>query len=769
VKSPKSLRHKFVRTMLLVAGMIGGASLAIVVMTSVQTSNQHLSAIRTHIHEGISGKGKVLTRSHALALRGLSLDNAFQDMRRLVEQAVNEDDDVVYGIFVNATGAAVAFSDRGDATKPGAAPDREAWKKLGLSKDDVLSAKETVRQANVLGQDVVEVAAPVVAEDGEPLGTVRYGLSTRRMQHALASAKAESEASLRSSILLIGSLLTLTTLLGILLSRVQAFRITRPVGDLTDAAKKLAAGKRDVRVSVESGDELELLGTSFNKMVEDLNASYENLEQMNHTLELKVEARTSELARRNRDMRLVFDNVDQGFVALSAEGTMPREHSQILHRWFGECTDGASFWQYLGNTSASFGLAFELAWQQIAEDILPLELSIDQLPKQLATPDKVVSLRYLPYSREGKLDGVLVVMSDITERLHREREEAEQRELMHAFKRVMSDRTGFVNFQRDAAAMVESICGDFADRDEPAHKRMLHTLKGNSAVMGLGVIAGICHALEEELAAEGATSARTVDQLRGRWQTITDHIGSFVDNGAHSVIEVPEAEYMALVARVSDDPRHIDIADQLLAWQLEPITRPLGRLAEQAKELARRLGRGDIDVVLEGNDVRLDPHVWSPFFSELVHVVRNAVDHGIESPQEREALRKKRTGTITFKARAVGKSVEFEIGDDGRGIHWEVIAERAREKGLPAATSADLLTALCSDGFTTKDQATEISGRGIGLSAVKQRVEAMNGRIEVRSKAGAGTTWIFSFPSLDARVDRSVRLSTPARYPSASP
>ena len=162
--------------------------------------------------------------------------------------------------------------------------------------------------------------------------------------------------------------------------------------------------------------------------------------------------------------------------------------------------------------------------------------------------------------------------------------------------------------------------------------------------------------------------------------------------------------------------------------------------------------------------MRLDPGQWESFFSELVHVVRNAIDHGIESPEERRALGKPSVATLTFRARSTSSSIEFEMGDDGRGIAWDDIAKKARARGMRAETASDLVEALWSAGVSTKDEATEISGRGIGLHAVKACVEAMEGDMRVQSSTGAGTFWTFCFPQSSTIV-----LRTSAEMPAASP
>src|SRR5258708_2626919 len=122
------------------------------------------------------------------------------------------------------------------------------------------------------------------------------------------------------------------------------------------------------------------------------------------------------------------------------------------------------------------------------------------------------------------------------------------------------------------------------------------------------------------------------------------------------------------------------------------LTSPFSSLL--AKALASRLEKGDVNTVIESNGVQLDPDSWSPFFAELIHVIRNAMDHGLESPEERERAGKPRHGTLTLKVECSQNLLTFEIGDDGRGIDWEAIARRAKERGLPHQTPEELVAAL---------------------------------------------------------------------------
>ena len=743
----KSLRNKFIQTLLLVAAIIGLPTLSIVSVMSARASADHLRSVQKYIEEGIASKGRVLAQDHALALRGLTLDNAFLDMQRLLERAIQDDDDLVYGVYVSEKGDTLALARRPLGAE-GALPERDAWRALGLRPDEVNVETRQIERVARFGQDLLEVAAPVLGENDELLGTVRYGLSTKRMHDALLVAEADSAARLHHSLWLIGLLVGVSVALGLLLSRRQAVRITRPISELTLAAQQLAAGDLGVRVTINSEDELETLGASFNRMVAELAASYGRLEDMNRTLEQKVTARTLELAHRNRDMRLVFDNVDQGFVTLSPDGVMALERSRRVETWFGDAGSALPFWQYMGRASEHFATAFELAWSQIADGFLPLFVCLEQLPERLEHEGRTFSFRYLPFQRGEELEGVLVAITDITDRLAREREDAEHAELMQAFKHLLGDRAGFEVFFSEASLLVDAICSRRLEHDAVAHKRALHTLKGTAASMGFAGVARICHTLESELEDNGRLSDEQLGSLGKRWQAMTDDL---LNSGAlqgQPLIEIPEHEYEQLVELAVDPaiPRR-ELQRRLSSWQGEPVERALRRLSDQAVGLARSLGKGELRVVIDAAGVRFDRAQFGSFFGELVHVIRNAFDHGIETPAERANQGKSAFGTLTLRAVRRADELEFQIGDDGAGIDWESIRRMARERNLPSSSHADLLAALCADGVTTRSEVSELSGRGVGMAAFRQRVTALGGSLDVRSVRGQGTTWIIRFPA----------------------
>src|SRR4051812_18872475 len=151
-----SLRSKLVRGMLLVAILSGVAIIGIVAVLNAKESSIHLAQVQAHIEEGIISKGRVLATDHALALRGLVIDNAFLDMQRLVDQAVQNDADLVYGVFVNSDRLTLAASRRGDSASH-ELPDKDVWRALGLQEHELLARELTLARTTRLGRDVLEV------------------------------------------------------------------------------------------------------------------------------------------------------------------------------------------------------------------------------------------------------------------------------------------------------------------------------------------------------------------------------------------------------------------------------------------------------------------------------------------------------------------------------------------------------------------------------------------------------------------------------------
>jgi two-component system chemotaxis sensor kinase CheA len=185
--------------------------------------------------------------------------------------------------------------------------------------------------------------------------------------------------------------------------------------------------------------------------------------------------------------------------------------------------------------------------------------------------------------------------------------------------------------------------------------------------------------------------------------------------------------------------------------RLIPVQVIFERFPRMVRDLSKKLGK-EVELVTEGGDIELDRTIVDEMSEPLLHLLRNAVDHGIETPEERSKKGKPRNGTITLSAKRDRSYVLVTISDDGKGIDPNLIREKAVQKGLLAADEAEQLTDdealryISTPGFSTKAETTSVSGRGVGVDVAKTRVESLGGSFQIRSEKGRGTSFLIRFP-----------------------
>lgn len=193
-----------------------------------------------------------------------------------------------------------------------------------------------------------------------------------------------------------------------------------------------------------------------------------------------------------------------------------------------------------------------------------------------------------------------------------------------------------------------------------------------------------------------------------------------------------------------------DLQGEITASRMVPVGQVFDRFPRMVRDAARSLGK-DVRFEVEGRDIELDRALLDEMAEPIVHLLRNAVDHGLEGPQERALEGKPATGTLVLAASRDRSAVLVMVADDGRGIDRARVLERARAAGLVAPDKrelddAELLRCIAHAGFSTKEAVTSLSGRGVGVDAVVNRVRALGGSVELRTVAGAGSTFTLRLP-----------------------
>jgi two-component system, chemotaxis family, sensor kinase CheA len=465
---------------------------------------------------------------------------------------------------------------------------------------------------------------------------------------------------------------------------------------------------------------------------------------------LVVRALASKVVARSREMALLLDNVDQGFLTMTPSGILQKERSAVATRWLGRYRPNQTFWDALGTIDPAASSWFEVGWQAVLEDDRPLALVLDQLAKRASCGDRTLRIECKPLMTGDRMEQVLVVLSDITIELARERAEALERDLMRMLERMSRDRCGFLEFLDDANDLVQRVGAQGSKWEsrnvDPVFARDVHTLKGNAGLFGISSVATACKRIEDALAQADALSVitRTHDLIQ-TWEGLQVKLGSlFGDHKNLPEIEPADLEQLEglLVSGAPPD----EVTALVASWRSEPTELRLRRAAHQIRYLAWNLGKRDVNIEVESNRMRLDSSRWQPFWRVFVHVLRNTADHGIDDIADRRAAGKPDVATVWLRTFKEQDRFILEVEDDGRGIDWQAMRERAEAAGLPASTPEHLEEALFSDGISTATKVSEVSGRGMGLAAVRQECRRMGGEVNVTGTPGRGARFRFSWP-----------------------
>ena len=307
----RTLRAKLLQMTVSAMLLISLVTMAAVAWTSYGASTRQLAEIESHIRDAVASKGQALVQSQALALRSLVSDNAFKDVRDLVEGALQRDPDLVYGAFVGDDGKLWVYAT--SSPHPTMAADDDATRlKRDLHTDphSFIANPGSTHAVRRNGLEIQESSAPVVSsDDHEHLGVIVYGLSDRRAQQAVEQARSRAVSSLVAALATIASVAIGVLVLGIALVTRAAAVITDPVARLTGAANRIAQGERGVRVDIQSGDEVEVLASAFNHMLE---ANEEAMVRLEVTTERAVAAdrlKSEFLANMSHEIRTPMNGV----------------------------------------------------------------------------------------------------------------------------------------------------------------------------------------------------------------------------------------------------------------------------------------------------------------------------------------------------------------------------------------------------------------------------------------------------------------------------
>ncbi|MBK3802658.1 chemotaxis protein CheA [Azospirillum brasilense] len=229
---------------------------------------------------------------------------------------------------------------------------------------------------------------------------------------------------------------------------------------------------------------------------------------------------------------------------------------------------------------------------------------------------------------------------------------------------------------------------------------------------------------------------------------------------AEHVRELPPGEFQELLEGLEQLAQHTrELRESVMSIRAQPVSSVFSRMPRLVRECAATTGK-EVQLVTSGETTEVDKTVVENLVDPLTHMIRNSIDHGLEGPEERERVGKPRAGTVHLSAQHRSGRIVIEITDDGRGINRPKVLSKAIEKGLvqPGATLSDeeIDNLIFLPGFSTADQVSNLSGRGVGMDVVRRNITSLGGRIGVYSTPGEGSRFVLSLPLTLAVLDGMV-------------
>lgn len=644
------------------------------------------------------------------------VDFADQDAIELELSHLSANRDVLWGaVFVPGATVATATMRRADAA--------------GVP----IAAPETPNGGRWTDRSV-ELARPIVRADGKHLGTVVIAFD---LAPELA-AFAESRRRLLSRSLLVAAV---TAALLVIASRRQ---IVRPILRLRDAASRIERGERDVRVELESSDELGTLGRVFDQMSG------------------AIVERETRLAEATSNLRELFDHMRQGILVFGPDGVIEPTASRQAAALFGDVA-GRSIRDVLYPSADTNGVELQAfdEWMRLAFEV-PADAwtEVGSLaPPGVRLGRRHVNLEFEPIEKDGRTAKLMLLALDATD-VHRLEEAVRVQEEEHA-RRIRAMRrlvagggqvfVAFLSGARERLARCRALLGESNDPLAAATLeevlRHAHTVKGEASAFDLAPVVEAAHAFEDEvvkLRARSTEAPRVLSAVdRARWLGRIDDVANALDRARELFVEAspigPSILDQITVHRADLERLHA-LTSGLEATELGSVAgrltaRPFGEtcalLVDKVPTWAGTLGKS-ARLEVEGREELVPRALASVLPGVLGHLVRNAVVHGLEVEAERTQANKPGVGVVYARCVVRGDDVEIEVEDDGRGID---LPELGRRSGRTVIDP----NALLSGGLSSAGETTHLAGRGIGLSAVRSSLSTVGYTVSLDSEPGQGT------------------------------
>jgi signal transduction histidine kinase/DNA-binding response OmpR family regulator len=498
-----------------------------------------------------------------------------------------------------------------------------------------------------------------------------------------------------------------------------------------DTSKKLAIQAGADSFLSKPFDELELIST------------------VNNLLRLK--SGEKKIAEHARAIKTILDNVKSGFFLIDREYRVNSGFSKSCHQLLNlDIKEQVSFLDAF-ELSPRSREGFEMSLWQVFEDMLPEKAALANLPTRVVNKGRIYSLEGSTVRDEkGKVATLLFTVNDITQLATIEEEHIRIQSLLS----ILNSKEAFRFFVADSLQRLAAAKKQLENKRYGMVKQSLHTMKGNASLFELVAIVNLINDIEEKESFDHADIDAVSAALRQFVEANRKILGMDLDTIGETVIGVTQSQLDRLGDAVLTAQSVSKVVEYFGQWyhavSAVPIAVILGPIERSVQTMAKKLGK-QIHFTVIGGDLQVVPHYYSEIFHDIIHLIRNAIDHGIEPASARGA--KTTVGNVVLAFFSQGEQIEITVEDDGRGIDTQRVVQKAVQCGVVDAGTANELTEsqiidliFLEKVSTAEDALFGISGRGVGMGAIKEAVARAQGHLNVSSRYGQGTKVTITLP-----------------------
>ena len=539
------------------------------------------------------------------------------------------------------------------------------------------------------------------------------------------------------------------------------FIIIKPIKRLHKIVDNVMCGNFNIEFKIKSTDEIGKLCEHFRDMIKQI-------EEHTKSLEILVKKRTEQLYA-------LLDNAEEGFLSfdnrLEVEAGYSKECINILETQI----DGKNIIKLLFQNDENGADLANTAFEEIAKtkDLDMKEMYLSLIPTQIQIGNKTIDVRFKIISDEK----YMAILTNVTEKIELSKEIERQQQIQKMIIAVISNKNEFFKIKLDFTQFIQQTQELLKEHENFESNlidilRQLHTFKGIFAQKECVQTTQNIHDLELKIKQEyeqktltNATVLRLFEDsklikiLNNEVNEIFENFGgkcsideASVEVGLEALNEVTQT-LQNLSENISNIDKKIldDLKLKIHNFSEISIKQMLLDYSIHTGIVAKNLGKSIHPFIINGNDELIANAKIKPFMQSLIHLFRNSVDHGIENEDIRFEMGKDPRATISCNFIVKDNKFILEIFDDGQGIDVDLVAQKAIEKGILTKTQIndmkedELIGIIFNDNFSTKEKTSLISGRGVGLSAIKNEIDKLNGTIQITNQKGIGAKFTFSF------------------------